>query len=356
MMSLRNINPRMRGQLYLTNWLSIKEGLKMAKQAFTILLIVALMTILTGCQPGNQNMEKPVSVAVEYNNHAACAYIAQAKGWFDEEGLELIPVFQIYESGAAIAAALARGDIQVGYMGLTGAIMAYARGMPIKVVAGVHKYGYGLVVRPEIKEIEDLSGKTIGCLREGTVTDLLLNLMIDNYHLNNMTVLRMSPVEEVIALIGGRLDAALIPEQHATMAESKGYPMLVESQDLWPGMQGDVLVVKAELIEANPELIERLLKVTQKATTWVNEHPNEAADLMAEQLRVAGGIIFLTREAETTANLEITPEVMSRSMSRVIYTTDTDPKVVQETIDYMAELGYLKEGIRAAEILDLRYL
>lgn len=328
----------------------------MAKRVLAILLIVALVIILTGCQPGNQNIEKAVSVAVEFNNHAAGAYIAQAKGWFDEEGLGLLPVFQVYKSGAAIASALARGDIQVGYMGLTGAITAYARGVPIKVVAGVQKYGYGLVVRPEIKEIEELSGKTIGCLREGTVTDLLLNLMIDNYHLNNMTVLRMSPVEEVIALIGGRLDAAIIPEQHATMAESKGYPMLVESQDLWPSMQGDVLVVKAELIEANPELVERLLKVTQRATAWINEHPDEAAGLMAQQLRVTGESIFLAKEAETTANLEITPEVMSRSMGRVKYTNNINSKVVQETIDYMVRLGYIKEGIKATEILDLSYL
>jgi NitT/TauT family transport system substrate-binding protein len=295
-------------------------------------------------------------MAVEFNNHAASAYIAHDKGWFEGEGLELLPVFQIYESGAVIAATLARGDIQIGYMGLTAAIMIYARGVPIKVIAGVHKYGYGLVARPELKEIQALQNKTIGCLREGTVTDLLLNLMIDKYHFKNVTVLRMSPSEEVIALIAGRLDAAFVPEQHATTAEFRGFPMLITSQDLWPGMQGDVLVVRTELIRDNPELVKRLVKVTQRATAWINEHPDETAEIMAKQLQVAGEKIFLAKEAETTMNLEITPEVIARSMDRVEYTTNIDPVIVQETIDYMVELGYIKEGIKAADILDLRYL
>jgi len=328
----------------------------MPRRLLALFLIGVLVIILVGGSCIDKNVNKPTGIAVEFNNHAACAYVAHAKGWFEEEGLGLLPVSQIYESGAAIAAALARGDIQIGYMGLTAAIMTYARGVPIKVIAGVHKYGYGLVARPELKEIEHLQNKTIGCLREGTVTDLLLNLMIDKYHLKNTTILRMSPSEEVIALISGRLDAALIPEQHATMAESRGFPMLIKSQDLWPGMQGDVLVVRTELIRDNPDLVKRLVKVTQRATAWIKTHPDETAEIMAGQLQVAGEKVFPTREAEITMNLEVTPKIIFRSMDRVEYTTNIDPGVVQQTIDHMVELGYIKGESKAADILDLRYL
>jgi NitT/TauT family transport system substrate-binding protein len=327
----------------------------MAKRLLTLFLIGTLLFILVGSCI-HENVEKATGIAVEFNNHAACAYIAYEKGWFDEEGLDLVPVFQVYESGATIAAALARGDIQIGYMGLTAAIMTYARGVPIKVVAGVHKYGYGLVARPELKGVKDLQNKTIGCLREGTVTDLLLNLMIDKYHLQNVTIMRMSPTEEVIALITGRLDAAFLPEQHATMAESRGFPMLISSQDLWPGMQGDVLVVRTDLLEDNPDQVKRLVEVTQKATIWVNEHRDETAEIMARQLQAAGERNFLAKEAELNMSLEIKPEVISRSMDRIDYATSIDPAVVQKTIDYMVELGYIKEGVKATDILDLTYL
>ncbi len=328
----------------------------MTKKLLALFLIGALMIILTGSSCIYKNDEEPINIAVEFNNHAACAYIAEAKGWFEEEGLGLVPIFQIYESGAAIAAALSRGDIQIGYMGLTGAIMTYAQGVPIKVIAGIHKYGYGLVVRPEINEVEDLQNKAIGCLREGTVTDLLLNLLIDKYHLESVTILRMSPSEEVIALISGRLDAAFLPEQHATMAEFQGFPMLITSHDLWPDMQGDVLVVRFDLLEDNPGLVEKLVRITQRATTWVNEHWEETAEIMARQLQAAGERTLLTNEAGLAANLEITPEVISCSMDSIEYTMSIDPEVVQDTIDYMVELGYIEDGIKAADILDLTYL
>jgi len=121
-------------------------------------------------------------------------------------------------------------------------------------------------------------------------------------------------------------------------------------------MQGDVLVVRTELIKNNPDLVIGLVKVTQKATAWINEHPDDTAEIMAKQLRVAGEEIFLAKEAKLTANSEITPEVISRSMDRVEYATNINPRIVQDMIDYMVGLGYIKEGIKAADILDLRYL
>jgi len=330
-----------------------EEGRRIKKLCISFLVGFLILIPISGCVPEEK---ASIGMAVEFNNHAASAYVAHAKGWFEEGELGLLPVFQIYESGAVIAAAFARGDIQIGYIGLTGAIMAYARGVPVKVVAGIHRYGYGLVVSPDLKEVEDLQNKTVGSLREGTVTDLLFNLMISKYRLEDVTILRMTPSEEVIGLITGELDAALIPEQHATMAESRGFPMLIRSQDLWSGMQGDVLVVRAELIRNNPALVERLVKVTQRATAWVNEYPDEAAEIMAEQLQVAGEKMFLNKEAESTMNLEVTPKIISRSMDRIEYSTDINPEVVQDTIDYMVELGYIKSGFNAEDILDLRYL
>jgi hypothetical protein len=43
-------------------------------------------------------------------------------------------------------------------------------------------------------------------------------------------------------------------------------------------------------------------------------------------------------------------------MGRMEYTTDIDPDIVQETIDYIASLGYIKSSFSAANILDLTFL
>jgi NitT/TauT family transport system substrate-binding protein len=327
-----------------------------------LLTMVGLLLFITigGCV---EKEEVPIGMAVEFTDHAACAYISQDKGWFGEEGLKLT-AYENYATGMALAAALARGDIEVAYICLVPAINAYANaGVPIKVVAGTHKYGYGLVINTEkIKTVKDLEKPDIriGCVQVGGAVDVVLHKTIDKYGLDEDKVLnhiqRMNPPKEVMAINAGQLDAAFLPEHWATIAEGLGFEMLLTSQDVWPEMQGSVLVVKDDLINSHPEVVRKLVEVSRRATEWSNQHPQEAAEVMARQLQAAGGEVLPAEVAGVAAQLEITPEVLLRSMGRLEYTTDIDPEVVQETIDYLVELGYIKSSFSAEDILDLRYL
>ena len=304
-----------------------------------------------------------IGMAVEFMDHAACAYISQDKGWFKEEGLNLTS-YESYVTGMALASAFARGDIQVAYMCLIPAINVYANAkVPIKIVAGTHKYGYGLVVNPEkIKSVKDLEkpGIRIGCVSEGGSVDVLLHKTIDKYNLDEKKMLnniqRMNPPKQVLTIKTGQLDAAFLPEQWATMAEDLGFKMLLMSQDVWPKMQGSVLVIKEELIRDYPEEARTLVKVLQKATDWINQHPQEGAEIVARQLQEVGGSLFPVEIADITTKTEINPEVLLRSMNRLEYTTDIDPVVVQEAIDYAAQLGYIKSSFKAGDILDLSFI
>ncbi|MFC2019243.1 ABC transporter substrate-binding protein [Chloroflexota bacterium] len=325
------------------------------------LLLAALLSILhvSGCR---EKEDPSIGIAVEFMDHAACAYISRDKGWFEEAGLRL-DTYESYVTGMALASALARGDIEVAYICLVPAISVYANaGVPIKIVAGTHKYGYGLVVDPKkINTVKDLEkpGIRLGCVREGGAVDMLLHRIIDEYQLDKGKISdnlrRMNPTMQVLAMKTGQLDAVLLPEQWATMAEEPGFEMLLESKDVWPEMQGSVLVVRGELLEERPEVVEKLVGVSRRATDWLNHYPGEAAEVVARQLRVAAGEAFPTGAAEAASELKITPEVLLRSMARMEYTLDIDPEVVQETIDYMARLGYIKKGFAAREVLDLRF-
>jgi len=332
------------------------------KKVFILLLILGLSIFASfdECAPLKS---APLGMAVEFMDHAACAYISQDKGWFEEEGLNLT-AYESYVTGMALASALARGDIQVAYMCLIPAINVYANArVPIKIIAGTHKYGYGLVVNSDkIKSIKDLEGSDIriGCVSEGGAVDVLLHKTIDRYNLDEKKILnniqRMNPPKQVLAINTGQLDAAFLPEQWATMAEDLGFKMLLMSQEVWPEMQGSVLVVKDELIRDHPELVRKLVKVSQKATSWINQYPQEAAEIVARQLQEAGGNLFPVEITDIATKTEITPEVLLMSMNRLEYTTDIDPAVVQDAIDYVAQLGYIKSSFKAEDILDLSFI
>jgi len=332
------------------------------KKLFTLCIVLGILffTFLGECF---SEKEIPIGMAVEFMDHAACAYISQDKGWFQEEGINFTS-YESYITGMALASALARGDIQVAYMCLIPAINVYANAeVPIKIVVGTHKYGYGLVVNPEkIKSVKDLEklGIRIGCVREGGAVDVLLHRAIDKYNLDEKKILnnirRMNPPKQVLAIKTGQLDVAFLPEQWATMAEDLGFKMLLMSQEIWPEMQGSVLVVKEELIRDHPEIIEKLVKISQKATDWINQHPREAAEIVARQLQEAGGSLFPVEIADIAAQTEMTPEVLLKSMDRLEYATDIDSVVVQEAIDYVTQLGYLKSSFKAGDILDLSFI
>ncbi len=332
------------------------------KRVFILSLILGLLVFASfgECAPLKT---APIGMAVEFMDHAACAYISQDKGWFEEEGLNLT-AYESYVTGMALASALARGDIQVAYMCLIPAINVYVNArVPIKIIVGTHKYGYGLVVNPDkIKSIKDLEGSDIciGCVREGGAVDVLLHKTIDRYNLDEKKILnniqRMNPPKQVLAINTGQLDAAFLPEQWATMTEDLGFKILLMSQEVWPEMQGSVLVVKDELIRDHPEAVEKLVKISQKATDWINQYPQEAAEIVARQLQEAGGNLFPVEITDIATKTEITPEVLLRSMNRLEYTTDIDPVVIQDAINYVAHLGYIKRSFKAEDILDLRFI
>jgi len=303
-------------------------------------------------------------MAVEFVDHAACAHIAKSKGWFEGAGIKL-KFYDSYITGMALASALSRGDIDVAYICLIPAINAFGNAeVPFRVIAGTHKYGYGLLVNPEkVREVKDLNRSDIrlGCSREGSPTDVLLHRMIDKYGLAEDKILRkvrrMPPPEVLLALKMGQLDAGFCCEQFPSMGEKMGFKVLLMAQDLWPEMQGSVVIAREELVRKHPEIVAGIVRVTELATRYIHDHPEEAARIVSRELQVTGKEVLPLRVGRIADQLSITPDVIKKSlMTRMICSTDIDPEQVQLTIDYLYKLGYIKKRFKAEDILDLRFL
>jgi len=271
--------------------------------------------------------------AVECNTHAACFYIAKEKGWFEEEGMELT-YLESHQTGWGVAAALARGDIKGAYLCLAPSLLIYSMGVPIKILTATHLHGYGMVVNSKIQHPAELNGKTVGCMREGLPPDLLFHRMKEKFGLKEITLKRMDPSKQLMALISGSIEGACLPEHYASVAESKGFPILMKSQDVWPGMPGSVLAVRSDWFKSDDiAIFRRLYKITQRGTQTLNDgwRKSENAELMGRIL-------------------EIPAEVAFQSMERLEYRNDLGVGAIQEMIDYMASLGYLKKGLRAEDL------
>ena len=335
------------------------------KVLVTLLLIGTLFTSSADCGGVSKKgrREQPIHMAVEFVDHAASAHIVRSQGWFRANGLD-VTTFDNYITGMALAAALTRGDINVAYVCLIPAISAYANGkVPIKVVAGTHKYGYGLLVdATKVKTVKDLEKPDVrlACQREGSPTDAVMHKMIEKYRLRKDTILkkvqRMPPPKVLLALKMGQIDAGFCCEQYPTMGEELGFKVLLTAQDVWPQMQGSVLIVRDALIRDHPEVVRKLVKITHKGVKYIYDHPGDAARIVASSLTVAGKEVFPLKVGKMAAKLEITPEAILRSLTtKMECATDIDPVQVQKSIDCMAKLGYI-QWFKAEKILDLRFL
>ncbi len=329
------------------------------KIAFLFLpaMIIAVFWAATGCSKPEKE-GTGLTLAIEYNTHAACAYVAQSEGWLEERGYKG-QAFEVYATGVALAGALTKGSIDAAYICLVPAITAYANAdVPLKIACGTHKYGYALAVNPsKINTVRDLEkgGIKVGCVKEGGTTDLLLHKIIAYYGLDSQKVLRnvwrMDPAKQIMALAAGQLDAVVVPEHFASIAEQKlGFRMLVKSQDVWPRMQGSVLIVTDKLLQEDPGAVSDLLEITSLATDYINESPSAAAEILAEKLN-AFPVDLQELAGDDSHDFAVTPELVASSMANLEYTTRTEQAEIQEVIDFMQQLGYIKESFSAADIL-----
>ncbi len=280
----------------------------------------------------NASAQETVSLGVEFNTHATPVWIALHNNQFEKNGIRVDRVFK-FRTGLELAAAMARGDVDIGWACLGPALMIIDKGIPVVIVAKYHNYGYGIVVDPKvIRDIGDLEGKTIYTPGKGSPAYLLLLRVAEKYNISYGSIRFMPPPEIFSALLSGRAVAAALPEHYLSLAESKGYRVLVRAQDIWPDMPGSFIVVQKRLLEENPGLVKKIVSITNSNLVLIKNNPDYVASIDAMAL----GIPL---------------SVARRSIGMLEWNTTIDYAFVQEYIDYMYSHGILKHRLNATDII-----
>ena len=213
-------------------WRPRRLSLSLAGIAATALLAVSGCSVLNGSSgssdsssSGSGNLEKTsISVAVQPFVDAAPAYIAQQKGYFKQEGLNVKLVS--LPSSTVIIPKLISGDVDVAEGNFGSAITAeYNKTGDFKFIAYATTGKPGAVqvlALPSsgINSAKDLAGKTIGT---NTLKDVLYDALAATLEANNvpltsvhMTVVPHPQVPEAIGT--HQVDAGVLVEPYRTQA------------------------------------------------------------------------------------------------------------------------------------------
>ena len=211
---------------------------------------------------GESGESATVRIGTAQSASDAAIYIADKKGYFEEQGiqLELIP----FRSAAETVPSLGSGDLDVGGGSPSaGMYNAIARGLDLKNVAdkGSHPPGQGysaLLVRKDLIDsgqfngYEDLEGLTVGAAAEGTSSDMdvVVPLREAGLTLDDVQLEYLAFPDHVSALENGSIDASSTTEPSVTQAVQSGAAVRFAGADeFYPYQQVATIIYGPDFVE-----------------------------------------------------------------------------------------------------------
>lgn len=208
-----------------------------------------------GSSKGSGGAAAKVTVGTTNSMSDGTLYIADAKGFFKEENIEV--EFMPFKSGGEMISALGTGGLDVGGGGPNaGLYNALNRDIKLKIVADkghIMKEAsyFSLVVRKElvdsekVKTVADLKGLKVADYQESGTTGVALAKVLETEGLKITDVKRtfLSGTAMMAAFQNGSVDAGILAEPYITLAQKEGIGTeIFPSADVYPDQQGTVLM------------------------------------------------------------------------------------------------------------------
>ena len=259
-------------------------------------------------------------------NHAQ-AVIGLGRGDFQNALGDVEVKTQIFNAGPSAIEALFANQIDAAYIGPNPAINGYVRSEgDLRIVAGVASGGAVFVVRNDvgIQSTEDFAGKRFGSPQLGNTQDVALRAYLLNHGFKtvdnggNVGVLPGKNADILTLLLKKEIDGAWVPEPWgAKFLKEADTRIFLDERDLWPEGRFVTahIIVSADYLEKNPGVIKKLLAAHIDETIWINEHKEEALNVLnAEIAKITGQTIPEDELNDAFSRLEITYDPVRESL------------------------------------------
>lgn len=214
-------------------------------------------------------------------------YVAQAKGYFASQGIDL--EIKPFRSGRDAFAAMMAGEADVATAADTPVSNALLAGQPPRIVATIQTNDHYDVVfalkERGLNDAAELAGKRIGMI-PGTGAEYLLRLFLVARELQDsgVTVLPVTVKDAPGAVISGEIDAlsAWLPIRLAV--EKAGHPVTTfDARGLYT--QNWMLAVRPDFADASTPALAAMLRSLVAAERFVAENPVEAITIVTQYLK-----------------------------------------------------------------------
>ena len=306
----------------------------------TFLTTIGAAVFCAGAAPAVAQSLTTMRVGMAVTDAVTPVLYGIQSGMFKDAGLDVQVVTGT--SGAALAAAVVGGSLEIGTSSLMPLLSGYLRGVQLPIIAGSTIYAAEaptsevcVLKSSRFKSLADMNGTTFATQAVRSLDEIGIRGLIDKNHGNSATLKFIeTPYTLMVgALERGQVDGTSISQPNLTLALDSGK---LRTLGATYGGVGDRLLIAAYFcsqtyLAQNRAAIGRFTVALYRATQYTNTHHAETVSLIADW-----------------AHMD--PELVKR-MTRATNATSLDPRQIQIGIDMAAKYKYIDRSFNAKELL-----
>jgi NitT/TauT family transport system substrate-binding protein len=264
--------------------------------AFLITVAVAASTV-----PLRAQETLKLAVGQRGNWDTSVAEVGQRGGIFKKHGLNLEIVYT-QGSGETLQAVLSESvDIGVA-VGIMGALSAYSKGAPVRVI-GAETTGAGdlfwyVKADSPIKTLKDTDGKTIAYSTKGSSTDGVVTAFMAQYGLKAKPTATGSPSSTLTQVMSGQIDVGWSAPPFGLDQLDKGEIRRIATGNdasVFKGQTVRTLVTNVKTLTTRKAAVEKFMKAYRETIDWLYSS-DDALKVYSEWINIPVAKLKRTRD------------------------------------------------------------
>ena len=303
----------------------------------SVMLLLIVLTYLS-------RVEARMVVGVSTVNVAFLPiYLTQDKGFFKDEGLDVLVV--MFNAGATNLQAMIGGDVQIMAGGVPETVLARAAGADIKnfwAISNVMPFQiYGSA---KLKSLEQSKGKKFAISRFGSLSEFLTRSALKHSGVDprDVTMLQIGATPaRFTTLASGIVDATILWFPVTERAKAAGMNKLFDLKDLYPNWTNVGFIARENWLAKEKEQTTKFLRAYQRGVRYTRENRNDGIRTLEKYVGL--------NAAEAAAGYDEYRESFPLD-GRIL-----DAGIVA-TIEQEIETGRLKGKIAVSEMIDNSFI
>jgi NitT/TauT family transport system substrate-binding protein len=270
-------------------------------------------------------------------------YLTQDKGFFKDEGLDVLVV--MFNAGATNLQAMIGGDVQIMAGGVPETVLARAGGADIKnfwAISNVMPFQiYGSA---KLKSLGQSKGKKFAISRFGSLSEFLTRSALKHSGVDpkDVTMLQIGATPaRFTTLASGIVDATILWFPVTERAKAAGMNKLFDLKDLYPNWTNVGFIARESWLAKEKEQTTKFLRAYQRGVRYTRENRNDGIRTLEKYVGL--------NAAEAAAGYDEYRESFPLD-GRIL-----DAGIVA-TIEQEIETGRLKGKIAVSEMIDNSFI